>query len=88
MDKVILYTQMWQVVKDTRDGLMEAKLFTDSWPDFTTVVSQEFVPKLSTVADLRFHSKRADKVLQVLNAAELLKKMGNWQVIYCKIGFS
>ena len=40
---------MYQVVKDTRDGLMEANLFTDGWPDFTTVVSQEFVPRLSEV---------------------------------------
>lgn len=75
---------MYQVVKDTRDGKMEANFFTDDWPNFTTVVSQEFAPKFSTTADLRFHSKRADKVMQVLNAARLLKNTGSWQVIYCK----
>ncbi len=74
---------MYQVVKDTRDGRMEANFFTDDWPNFTTVISQEFAPKLSNVADLRFHSKRADKVMQVLNAAKLLE-IGNWQVIHCK----
>ena len=40
---------MWQVVRDTGDGLMDANLFTDDWPDWTTVVSQEFAPKLSQV---------------------------------------
>ena len=75
---------MWQVVRDTRDGLMEANLFTDDWPDYTTVVSQEFAPRLSRVADIRFHSKRADQVMQVLNETGLLKKTGNWQGIFCK----
>ena len=63
---------------------MEANLFTDDWPDYTTVVSQEFAPRLSRVADIRFHSKRADQVMQVLNEAGLLKKTGNWQGIFCK----
>ena len=40
---------MWQVVRDTRDGLMDANLFTDDW-DYTTVISQEFVPRLSQVS--------------------------------------
>ena len=40
---------MWQVVKDTRDGVMEAKLYTDEWPEFTTVISQEFAPRVSEV---------------------------------------
>ncbi len=76
---------MYQVVKDTRDGRMEANFFTDDWPNFTTVVSQEFPPKLSNVADLRFHSKNADKVMDVFNAVELLKEVGNWQAIYCRL---
>lgn len=41
---------MWQVAKDAQDGLMEANLFTDDWPDFTTVISQEFKPRLSEVS--------------------------------------
>ena len=40
---------MWQVVKDTRDGFMEANIFVDNWPNYTTVVSQEFTPRLSEV---------------------------------------
>jgi hypothetical protein len=40
---------MWQVVRDTRDGRMEANLFTDEWPNYTTVISQEIAPRLSEV---------------------------------------
>jgi hypothetical protein len=40
---------MWQVVRDTRDGLMEANLFTDEWPNYTTVISQELAPRISEV---------------------------------------
>ncbi len=40
---------MWQVAKDTHDNNLDAKLYTDQWPHFTTVISQEFSPKLSEV---------------------------------------
>ena len=40
---------MWQVVRETQDGLMEANFYTDEWPDFTTVISQESAPRLSEV---------------------------------------
>ena len=40
---------MWQVVKDTKEGIMDANIFADDWPNFTTVVSQEFSPRLSRV---------------------------------------
>jgi hypothetical protein len=43
---------MWQVVRDTHDGLMEANLFTDEWPNYTTVISQELAPRLSEVINL------------------------------------
>ena len=40
---------MWQVVKDTKDGVMEANFYTDEWPNFSTIISQEFAPRLSRV---------------------------------------
>ena len=43
---------MWQVVRDTKEGLMEASFYTDGWPDFTTVVSQEFKPRMSDVSQM------------------------------------
>lgn len=76
--------EMWQVVRDTRDGLMDANLFTDVWPDYTTVVSQEFAPRLSQIADIRIHSKKVDSVMQVINAAELLPSIVEWQLIVCE----
>ena len=77
---------MWQVVKDTRDGSMDANLFTDNWPDYTTVVSQEFAPRLSQRADIRIHSKikKVDRVMQVINGAELLPSNVEWQLILCE----
>ena len=77
---------MWQVVRDTRDGLMEANLFTDNWPDYTTVVSQEFAPRLSQRADIRIYSKikKVDCVMQVINGAELLPSNVEWQLILCE----
>ena len=44
-----LYLKMWQIVKDVKNGKMEANLFVDQWPDFNTVISQEFIPRLSEV---------------------------------------
>ena len=41
--------QMWQVVRDTQDGMMETNFFTDDWPGFTTVIAQEFEPRQSEV---------------------------------------
>ena len=40
---------MWQVVRDTRDNLMKANLYTDDWPHYKAVVSQETVPRISQV---------------------------------------
>jgi hypothetical protein len=45
----VMFLQMWQVVRDAHDGLMEANLFTDEWPNYTTVISQEITPRLSEV---------------------------------------
>ena len=77
---------MWQVVRDTRDGVMDANLFTDNWPNYTTVVSQEFAPRLSQRADIRIHSKikKVDQVMQVINGAELLPSNVEWQLILCE----
>lgn len=43
---------MWQVVRDTYEGLMKANIYTDEWPKYTTVISQEFTPRLSEVIKL------------------------------------
>lgn len=43
---------MWQVVKDVQNGKMEANLYADKWPEFTTIISQEFTPRISEVAVL------------------------------------
>ena len=77
---------MWQVVRDTRDGVMDANLFTDNWPNYTTVVSQEFAPRLSQRADIRIYSKikKVDGVMQVINGAELLPSNVEWQLILCE----
>ena len=40
---------MWQVVKDVQGKKMDAKIFTDQWPNFTTVITQEFTPRVSEV---------------------------------------
>ena len=40
---------MWQIVKEIHEKKLEANVYTDQWPNFTTVVSQEFTPKLSQV---------------------------------------
>ena len=65
---------------------MDANLFTDNWPDYTTVVSQEFAPRLSVRADIRIHSKikKVDRVMQVINSANLLPSNVEWQGILCE----
>ena len=40
---------------------------------------------LFKVADIRFHSRRVDKVMLVLNEAKLLDKSVDWQAIYCEL---
>ena len=41
---------MWHVVKDVQEKRVTANFYTDGWPNFTTVISQAFSPRLSEVA--------------------------------------
>ena len=40
---------MWQTVNDVSNRKVMANFFTDQWPKFTTIVSQEFTPRISEV---------------------------------------
>ena len=40
---------MYQLAKEVKDKRIKANLYVDDWPKFTTVISQEFTPRLSEV---------------------------------------
>ena len=40
---------MWQLTREVKDKRIKANLYVDDWPKFTTIISQEFTPRLSEV---------------------------------------
>ena len=45
----VSFFQMYQLTKDIIDKTLEANLYVDQWPEYTTIISQEFTPRLSEV---------------------------------------
>ena len=40
---------MWQLTGEVKDKRIKANLYVDDWPKFTTIITQEFTPRLSEV---------------------------------------
>ena len=73
---------MSSIVEDIVDKKIEANVFVDQWPSFTTVVSQEFCPCVSEVADIRIYTTDKQNIEPLLTSAALLENTGTWQLIY------
>lgn len=43
---------MYQVVREMRDGMMRGHIYSDGWPNFSTIITQEFSPRLSEVSKI------------------------------------
>ena len=72
---------MGQVVEDIVGKKIEAKVFVDQWPSFTTVISLELTPCLSEVADICIYTTEKH-VEPLLTSAALLENTGIWQLIH------
>ena len=70
------------IVEDIVDKKIEANVFVDQWPNFTTVVSQEFSPCISEVADIRIYTTDKQNIESLLTSAALLENTGTWQLIH------
>ena len=70
------------IVEDIVDKKIEANVFVDQWPSFTTVVSQEFSPCVSEVADIRIYTTDKQNIEPLLTSAALLENAGTWQLIH------
>ncbi len=46
---VCVCVQVYQIVKDILDHSLVANLYVDQWPEYTTIITQEFRPRLSEV---------------------------------------
>ena len=73
---------MGEVVEDIVEKKVEAKVFVDQWPSFTTVISQEFTPCLSELADIRIYTTDKQNIEPLLTSASLLQNTGTWQLIH------
>ena len=67
-------------VKNVMEGRVEGNFYTDEWPRFTTVVFQCLRPRLSDVADLNCYTTSKERLLYVLQKAELVD-FHKWQLI-------
>ena len=56
---------MFQLTKDIIDKTLEANLYVDQWPEYTTIISQEFTPRLSEV-----------RIGYIINRCVQMKEMG------------
>ena len=70
------------IVEDIVDKKIEANVFVDQWPSFTTIVSQEFSPCVSEVADIRIYTTDKQNIEPLLTSAALLENTGTWQLIH------
>jgi len=73
---------MSNVVEDVIDKKIDANVFVDQWPSFTTVISQEFSPCLSEVADIRIYTTEKENIEPLLTSADLLQNIGTWQLVH------
>ncbi len=46
---VCVCVQVYHIVKDILDHSLVANLYVDQWPEYTTIITQEFRPRLSEV---------------------------------------
>ena len=70
------------IVEDIVDKKIEANVFVDQWPNFTTVISQEYSPCVSEVADIRIYTTDKQNIEPLLTSAALLENTGTWQLIH------
>ena len=70
------------IVEDIVDKKIEANVFVDQWPSFTTVISREYSPCVSEVADIRIYTTDKQNIEPLLTSAALLENAGTWQLIH------
>ncbi len=51
---------------------------------YTKAWFKEFLTEFLQIADLRVYTKDKEKVMDIINEADLLEKSGKWQLINCK----
>jgi len=73
---------MSNVIEDVIGKKVDANVFVDQWPRFTTVISQEFSPCLSEVADIRIYTTEKENIEPLLTSAALLQNIGTWQLVH------